>query len=93
MNKNTNIIIISGPNTGGKTVVLKSLGLYVLMAQSGLFIPAKYAELPIFKNVLTDIGDKQSIADELNIKLNQRPEQLSSETYYKIAKKYEKLFN
>ena len=66
MDKAINIIIISGPNTGGKTVVLKSLGLYALMAQSGLFIPAQYVELPIFENILTDIGDKQSIETGLS---------------------------
>ena len=66
MNKNTNICIISGPNTGGKTVVLKSIGLYSIMAQSGLFIPADYFESSFFDNVLTDIGDNQSIESGLS---------------------------
>ena len=59
-------IIISGPNSGGKTVVIKSIGLYSVMAQCGLYIPALNAELPIFKTFLSDIGDKQSIQDDLS---------------------------
>ena len=66
MNKGTNIYIISGPNTGGKTVVLKSIGLYTIMAQSGLFVPADYFESPFFDNILTDIGDNQSIESGLS---------------------------
>ena len=59
-------IIISGPNSGGKTIVIKSIGLYSLMAQSGLFIPAKMANLPMFNSFLSDIGDKQSLDDDLS---------------------------
>lgn len=59
-------IIISGPNSGGKTVVIKSVGLYCLMAQSGLYIPSKKAITPIFKSFLSDIGDKQSLNDDLS---------------------------
>ena len=59
-------IIISGPNSGGKTIVIKSIGLYSLMAQSGLYIPAKMAVLPIFDSFLSDIGDKQSLDDDLS---------------------------
>tara|TARA_B100000131_G_scaffold322988_1_gene379113 strand:+ start:3592 stop:5934 length:2343 start_codon:yes stop_codon:yes gene_type:complete len=66
MNNETNIYIISGPNTGGKTVVLKSIGLYTIMAQSGIFIPADYFETSFFDSVLTDIGDKQSIESGLS---------------------------
>ena len=66
MSKNTDICIISGPNTGGKTVVLKSIGLYTIMAQCGVFIPADYFQIPFFDNVLSDIGDNQSIESGLS---------------------------
>jgi len=59
-------VVVSGPNTGGKTVALKTLGLAVLLHQAGLRPPAAEAELPIFDRVLVEIGDEQSIAMSLS---------------------------
>ncbi|HET9401697.1 MAG TPA: Smr/MutS family protein [Candidatus Acidoferrales bacterium] len=60
------VLIISGPNTGGKSVTLKTVGLAALVAQSAIPVAAQAAEMPLFDRVLADIGDEQSIAENLS---------------------------
>ena len=66
LNENEPIIIISGPNAGGKTVSLKTVGLLTLMHQSGLALPVRKGKVGYFKHIFIDIGDNQSLSDNLS---------------------------
>ena len=66
LNEEEPIIIISGPNAGGKTVSLKTVGLLVMMHQSGLALPIRKGQLGFFKHIYIDIGDNQSLSDNLS---------------------------
>ena len=66
LGKEYRFLLISGPNTGGKTVTLKMVGLFCMMAMCGFFVPAKQAKLSVFNEIYCDVGDAQSIEESLS---------------------------
>ena len=67
LGKSFSVLLITGPNTGGKTVSMKTLGLLALLAQTGCFLPtAPDSEIPVYRNIYADIGDEQSIEQSLS---------------------------
>ncbi len=62
----TRVLVISGPNTGGKTATLKAIGLFCIMAQCGFHVPASNTSLPLFETIRADIGDHQSLQENLS---------------------------
>ncbi|WP_189002106.1 endonuclease MutS2 [Deinococcus roseus] len=66
LDSSTRLLLITGPNMGGKTATLKTLGLIVLMHQCGMYVPARVAKLPVVDGILVDIGDEQSIQESLS---------------------------
>lgn len=66
LNRSTRVMLLSGPNAGGKTVTLKTVGLFAILAQCGLNLPAWKTNLPVFTRIVTDIGDQQSIENDLS---------------------------
>ncbi|MBQ8685237.1 MAG: endonuclease MutS2 [Clostridia bacterium] len=66
LGKEYRFLLVSGPNTGGKTVTLKMVGLFCMMAMCGLFVPAKRATLSVFEEIYCDVGDAQSIEESLS---------------------------
>lgn len=66
LGKDYRFLLISGPNTGGKTVTLKLVGLFSMMAMCGLFVPARRAEISVFEEIYCDVGDAQSIEESLS---------------------------
>lgn len=62
----TRTVLISGPNAGGKTVVLKTVGIFGLMLAAGMYLPAQYVAMPVYQNIFADIGDEQSLETDLS---------------------------